>query len=249
MEIICPNCGAIGQFAGKYCESCGYLIPAEGTAGTPDAQVGSLPKGNPALGTGSTGTGNAGIGTSGASAVAIGNSTDPMAAVAHDRGAGPASTSAVGAQFGVVRDGQARLDEGFTIGRVGEFLVGRMDQETGHQVDVDLRQWVQPLDVGGQKQYLVHRNQCYVGLASDLSVFLRPCPGAEADTLVKAPGDSTFTSVQNLGEKRPPRPDGSFELQMHDQIFMGDPDAVMYFLSGDPTALGSYVVVELINKS
>ncbi len=32
MEIACPNCGSPGQFAGKYCESCGYLIPAD--AGT-----------------------------------------------------------------------------------------------------------------------------------------------------------------------------------------------------------------------
>jgi hypothetical protein len=124
-----------------------------------------------------------------------------------------------------------------------------MDQETGHQVDVDLRQWVQPLYVSGGKQYLVHRKQCFIELSADGQVSIKPCPGAEADTLLKSPGETTFTSLQNLGDRRPPQPDGSFPLQLHDQIYMGDPDAVMYFLSGDPTAQNNYVVIELINKS
>ena len=87
------------------------------------------------------------------------------------------------------------------------------------------------------------------GLTADELVTIRSYPGYEADTLVKAPGENTFTSLQNLGTKRPARPDGSFELQLNDQIYMGDPDGVMYYLSGDPTAQGSYLVLELINKS
>jgi hypothetical protein len=164
-------------------------------------------------------------------------------------GSGIGGPQVVGAQFVVVRDGRPSLDEGFTITRVGEFLVGRMDQESGTQVDVDVRQWVQPFDIQGQKQYLVHRKQCYIGLTPADEVTIRSYPGYEADTLVKAPGENTFTSLQNLGTKRPARPDGSFELQLNDQIYMGDPDAVMYYLSGDPTAQGNYLVLELINKS
>jgi hypothetical protein len=155
----------------------------------------------------------------------------------------------VGAQFVVVRDGRPSLDEGFTLTRVGEFLLGRIDPESGTQVDIDVRQWVQPFDVQGQKQYLIHRKQCYIGVTADDLVTIRSYPGYEADTLVKAPGENTFTSLQNLGTKRPARPDGSFELQLNDQLYMGDPDAVMYYLSGDPTAQGSYLVLELINKS
>ena len=219
MEIACPNCASPGQFAGKYCESCGYLIPADaGTAtATPTPQTAP-----PGITTG-----------------AVSQASSPP----------DGSSPTVGAQFAVVQDDQPNLNEGFTVSRVGEFLVGRMDQETGHQVDVDLRQWVQPVDVGGQKQYLIHRKQCYIGVADGGVVTLRSAPGYEADTLVKAPGEGTFTSLQNLGEKRPPRPDGSFELALHDQIFMGDPEAVMYYLSGDPTAQGNYLVLELINKS
>lgn len=230
MEIACPNCGSPGQFAGKYCESCGYLIPADAGTGGPSV---------PSTGGGSSpGAAPAGVGA-GQSPVTITGGT------AQASGSSPV----VGAQFAVVRDGAASLNEGFAITKTGEFLVGRMDQETGHQVDVDLRQWVQPVDVGGQKQYLVHRKQCYLGVADGGTVIIRSCPGGEADTLVKGAGESTFTSLQNLGEKRQARQDGSYELELHDQIFMGDPEAVMYFLSGDPTAQGNYIVLELINKS
>jgi hypothetical protein len=187
------------------------------------------------------------------SGVASGVAGQPVAAAstgaagAGDSGVG--GPDVVGAQFVVVRDGHPSLGEGFTITRIGEFLVGRMDPESGTQVDVDVRQWVQPFDVQGQKQYLIHRKQCYIGLTADDVVTIRAFPGYEADTLVKAPGENTFTSLQNLGTKRTVRPDGSFELQLNDQLYMGDPDAVMYYLSGDPTAQGSYLVLELINKS
>ncbi len=227
MEIACPNCGSPGQFAGKYCESCGYLIPADAGTSSPTPGLDAASP-TPAAQPGITTTGS-------------------MSQQAAQPDGGASST--VGAQFAVVRDGQPNLNEGFTISRVGEFLVGRMDQETGHQVDVDLRQWVQPVEVSGQKQYLIHRKQCYLGVADGGVVTLRSAPGYEADTLGLAPGVSSVSSLQILGEKRPPRPDGSFELELHDQLFMGDPEAVMYYLSGDPTAQGNYLVLELINKS
>lgn len=236
MEVICPNCGATGQEAGKFCENCGFSIPAD---------AGASPQGqSPAVVDSTVADSTQPDPSSGASGVA----GQPMPGVSPGV-AGAGATQVVGAQFVVVRDGRPSLNEGFTITRVGEFLVGRMDQESGTQVDVDVRQWVEPFDVQGQKQYLIHRKQCYLGLTADELVTIRSYPGYEADTLVKAPGENTFTSLQNLGAKRPARPDGSFELQLNDQIYMGDPDGVMYYLSGDPTAQGSYLVLELINKS
>ncbi len=234
MEVICPNCGATGQEAGKYCENCGFSIPADASVSSQGQQpVADSTRPDPSNAVGAA----AGQGLSGSSPGVAGT------------GAGGAGGQVVGAQFAVVRDGRPSLNEGFTITRVGEFLVGRLDQESGTQVDIDVRQWVQPFDVQGQKQYLIHRKQCYLGLTADEVVTIRSYPGYEADTLVKAPGENTFTSLQNLGTKRPARPDGSFELQLNDQIYMGDPDGVMYYLSGDPTAQGSYLVLELINKS
>ena len=233
MEVVCPNCGAAGQLAGKYCDDCGFAIPADATQVTPTAQAdpdNTTPVDPPD---------------------STAQVADPQVNAQGGVTSGVDSnvSQIVGAQFAVVRDGQASLNEGFTISRAGEFLVGRMDQETGHQVDIDLRQWTQPLESGGQKQYLVHRKQCYIGVAPGGVVTLRAHPGYEADTLVKAPGESTFTSLKNLGDLRPAQPDGSFKLQLHDQIFIGDPDAVMFYLSGDPTAKDNYVVLELINKS
>ena len=239
MEVACPNCGTAGQVAGKFCESCGYAIPAD--AGQPDSAGQSAPAGQASPDVAAPVASGQGPDQAAQSGVTI---TGP---VPQPGGAGLAQ--GVGAQFAVVRDGAANLNEGFTINRAGEFLVGRMDQETGHQVDIDTRQWVEPIEVGGQKQYLVHRKQCYIVLAADGVVSLRSCPGAEADTLVRGPGETTFTSLQNLGTMRTARPDGSFELQLHEQIFMGDPEAVMYYVSGDPTAQSNYLVVELINKS
>jgi hypothetical protein len=236
MEVVCPNCGSGGQFAGKYCENCGYLIPADAASVVPAADPA------PAV---TTPVDPLVVPAASASQPV------PASATAAQPGAQQrvGSTSTIGAQFAIVRDGQASLNEGFTITRESEFLVGRMDPETGHQVDVDLRQWVQPIEVGGQKQYLIHRKQCYIGLAAGGVATIRSCSGSEGDTLVRAAGETTFTSLQNLGEKRPQRSDGSFELQLGDQIYMGDPDAVMYYVSGDPTAQGNYIVVELINKS
>ncbi len=236
MEVICPNCGATGQEAGKFCENCGFSIPA-GAGASPQGQQ------PPAADSTQPDPGGA---AGGVATQAVPGVSSGVAAAGTSGVAGP---NVVGAQFAVVRDGRANLDEGFTITRVGEFLVGRMDPESGTQVDIDVRQWVQPFEVQGQKQYLIHRKQCYIGLTADEIVTLRSWPGYEADTLVKAPGENTFTSLQNLGTKRPARPDGSFELQLNDQIYMGDPDAVMYYLTGDPTAHRSYLVLELINKS
>ncbi|MDQ5825530.1 MAG: hypothetical protein M3441_15155 [Chloroflexota bacterium] len=243
MEVICPNCGATGQEAGKFCENCGFAIPAD---------AGASPQGQQPSVADSTQS-DPSSAASGAPVQAMAGDPPGVAvaspAVPSTGNPGVGGPNVVGAQFVVVRDGRPSLDEGFTITRVGEFLVGRMDPESGTQVDIDVRQWVQPFDVQGQKQYLIHRKQCYIGLTADDLVTIRSYPGYEADTLVKAPGENTFTSLQNLGTKRTARPDGSFELQLNDQIYMGDPDAVMYYLTGDPTAQRSYLVLELINKS
>jgi hypothetical protein len=154
-----------------------------------------------------------------------------------------------GAQFAVVKGGQANPAEGFTINTPGDFLVGRVDAETGNQVDIDLRQWVQPLEIQGVKQYLVHRKQCFVGLTPEGLVTIRGIPGAEHDTMVKPAAQTVFTPLQDFATLRPARPDLSFELQPGDRIYMGDPDALQYFLTGDPTAEGSYVVFELLKAT
>src|SRR5689334_16187228 len=137
MQVVCPSCGTPGQEAGKYCENCGYLIPESAGQAAPDAQA--APDSVPAV-TASAGAGAAQAATPG---VTVTGPTSPPGVVP---GSDTASAQVIGAQFAVVRDGQANLNEGFTITRPGEFLVGRMDQESGHQVDVDLRQWVQPID-------------------------------------------------------------------------------------------------------
>jgi hypothetical protein len=220
MLTTCPNCGAANQEVGKYCENCGRMLDPN-----------SLP-----LSQGQTQPPTAG----GAQPAGVGQTPGVGA---------PGAAGVVGAQFAVVRDGRADPSDGFTITRRGEFLVGRPDTETGVQVDVDVRQWVQPYDVAGQKQYLVHRRQCYIGVADDGTVTIRPAPGADVDTLVKPAGQSMFTALANFGTVRSPRPDGSFPLEIGDQIYMGDPEAVQYFQSGDPTAKDNYLVLELINKS
>src|SRR5262249_47656575 len=116
--------------------------------------------------------------------------------------------------------------------------------------DIDLRQWVQPLDIHGQMQYLVHRKQCYLGLAADGAVTIRPCPGADLDTLVKIAGASAFTPLATFGSVRNQRPglDELYELEPGDQVFMGDPETVPLFQKGDPTARGSYLVIELLPR-
>jgi hypothetical protein len=127
-------------------------------------------------------------------------------------------------------------------------MLGRTDMDSGSQVDVDLREWVKPLDLHGQMQYLVHRKQCYLGLADDGAVTIRPCPGAEYDTLVKVANSPNFTPLQTFGSVRNARPDGSFELEPGDQVFMGDPEAVPLFQKGDPTARENYFVIELLPR-
>src|SRR4051794_37491857 len=99
-----------------------------------------------------------------------------VAPVAHAAAAAAAPPWNPSLRFALVLDGAPRADEGFTVNSVGEFLLGRLDQDTGNAVDVDLRRWVQPLDIDGQKQYLVHRRQCYIGLAADGAATIRACP-------------------------------------------------------------------------
>lgn len=161
---------------------------------------------------------------------------------------GSAAAAPGSAQFAVVQNGVANPAEGFTITRPGEYLAGRTDSESGSQADIDLRQWVQPYDIHGTKQYLVHRKQCYLGIGADGAVTIRSCPGAELDTLVKIAGGSAFTPLQTFGTVRNPRPDDSYELEPGDQVFMGDPEIVPFFQKGDPTASGSYLVIELLPR-
>ena len=139
--------------------------------------------------------------------------------------------------------------EGFTVTRAGEYLSGRTDVESGSQADIDVRQWVQPMDIHGQKQYLIHRKQCYIALKDDGTVTLRPCPGAELDTLVKPAGSTTFTALHILGTVRNANSDSSYNLEPGDQIFMGDPDALPFYQQNAPTASGSYLVLELLPRA
>jgi hypothetical protein len=228
MTVVCPSCGAAGQEVGKYCENCGFFIASA------DMQS-SAPMPAPA------GTGTAPA-DPGAAAFSI---PAPASGIIS---AGPSPAPMGSAQFAVVRLGVANPAEGFTITRAGEYMMGRSDMESGSQADIDLREWVQPMDLHGQMQYLVHRKQCYLGLAADGAVTIRQCPGAELDTLVKIAGGSAFIPLQTFGTVRNPRPDGSYELEPGDQVYMGDPEAVPLFQKGDPTARGSYLVIELFPR-
>jgi hypothetical protein len=163
-------------------------------------------------------------------------------------GSGTAAAAPGSAQFAVVRGGRADPAEGFTITRMGEYLVGRSDMDSGSMADIDLRQWVQPMDIHGQKQYLVHRKQCYIGIGSDGAVTIRECPGAELDTLIKPATGNNFIPLQTFGSLRDQRPDSSYPLEPGDRIFMGDPDALPFFQNNDPTAAGSYLVLELLPR-
>jgi hypothetical protein len=174
---------------------------------------------------------------------------DPNAATSDDPAAQADAAPVVSAKFAAVKDGQPDAQDGFTITREGEFLVGRLDTESATRPDVDLRRWVQPLEIGGKQQYLVHRKQCYLGLVADGTATIRPAPGSEIDTLVKATGQPDFAPLGNFAAVRPALPNGAYPLQPGDRIFMGDPECLGYFQTGDPTAKGSYVVFELLGKA
>src|SRR5262249_10574368 len=126
--IICPDCGATGQEVGKYCENCGRFL-TEADAQAP---------------------------MSGATGATQGAAPTPPPWDPATAGQATAAGPAAGAHFAVVRNGKADPAEGFTITHAGEFLVGRPNADMGTGVDVDLRQWVQPMIFDGQKQYLVH---------------------------------------------------------------------------------------------
>jgi hypothetical protein len=138
---------------------------------------------------------------------------------------------------------------GFTIRQKGEFLLGRPDNETGTKPDIDLRQWVKPLDVGGQQQYLVSRRQCYLGITEDGTPTIRAREGTELSTLVRPAGQDTYIPMQQIATVRSAlaEPAGAYPLEKGDRIFMGDPDALPHFLSGDATGRGSYLVLELVS--
>jgi len=221
MFVVCPDCGADQQEVGKYCENCGRLItPADAQGSGAAAPAGAAPWSAPP--------------------------PTPAGVTPWNTPTTPPATSAGGARFAVVRNGQPNPAEGFTITHAGEYLVGRPNQEAGTGVDIDLRQWVQPLDLNGQKQFLVHRSQCFLGLAQDGTVTIRACAGAETDTLVKPAGGPSFVPLQQFATIRPVRVDSTYPLLPGDLIYMGDPTAIQYFQTGDPTAQGTYLVLELL---
>jgi len=213
---------------GKFCENCGFFIASADAVPPPPLDTPT----NRDPGSGTT-------------------TSSPTPVINTGVGAPPdTGVAAAGtAQFAVVRDGAANPAEGFTITRIGEYLVGRTDLETGSQADIDLRQWVQPMEIHGQRQYIVHRRQCYLALTAEGDVTIRMAPGAEIDTLVKPAGSGTFTPLQTFGTVRNARPDTSYELEPGDQIFMGDPEALPLYQSGSPTAAGSYLVIELLPRT
>ena len=174
--ITCPSCGTPGQEVGKFCENCGFFIASADATPPPNTTNGPTTR-DPATGT---------------------TTADPTQVVNTGVGAAPGT-----AQFAVVRDGVANPTEGFTITRIGEYLVGRTDLETGSQADIDLRQWVQPMEIQGQRQYIVHRRQCYVTLTAEGDVTIRSAPGAEIDTLLKPAGSKTFTAIQTFTSADP----------------------------------------------
>lgn len=234
MTVNCPNCNAPGQEIGKFCENCGYFINEADAKAAMAAQAQAAdPNAAPA----SPAT----------------PSADPAPVITPVTGIVPPPTSGLApagsAQFAVVASGTADPAKGFTITRAGEYLVGRSDTESNSQADIDVRQWVQPMDIHGTKQYLVHRKQCYLSLTPEGAVTIRSCPGAELDTMIRAIGTTTFSPIANFGTVRPARPDTSFELEPGDQIFMGDPDALPYYQHNASTAAGSYLVLELLPRA
>ncbi len=220
MFVVCPDCGADQQEVGKYCENCGRLI----TAADVTAGVSHTPAPAPVP----------------APAPPVSNPWDPPVAVS------PPPQALGRAHFAVVQNGQAIPAEGFTLTAPGEFLVGRPNNETGTGVDIDLRQWVQPLDIAGQKQYLVHRNQCFLGLTPTGEVTIRGCAGVEGDTLVKPAEGATFLPLPQLGTMRPLRPDSTYPLHPGDRVYMGDPDAILANQSSDARAQGTFLILELL---
>ena len=230
MTVTCPNCGATDQEVGKFCENCGFFIDSA------DAKAPVMPTPDPAAAAPS------------AQASAAPPVITPTSGVVPPQAGGTAAPAG-SAQFCLVLKGNVDPTEGFTITRAGEYLIGRTDVDSGSQADIDVRQWVQPMDIHGQKQYLVHRKQCYIALKDDGTVTIRSCPGAELDTLVKPADSTTFTALQILGTVRNANPDSSYDLEPGDRIYMGDPDALPFFQHNDPTAAGSYLVLELLPRT
>lgn len=162
----------------------------------------------------------------------------------------PAVTQGL-ARFGLVgEDGTADEARGFSLSGPAEVLVGRPDPAPGAEpVGIDLRSWVQPYEVEGQKMYLVHRKQCYLVVRDDGSVAIRPCAGAEGDTFVKPAAGGGFTPLSGLAALRSAGQDGAFPLSPGDRVYMGDPTALTYYQRGEPTARGSYVLFELLGSA
>jgi hypothetical protein len=238
MLVVCPDCGATGQEAGKYCENCGRLL--DNVPPTPDAggaQPASLDGAAPVAPAPPDITGTS------APTPAAGAGTQAPGASAPFTAA-----PTLKAQFAVVRGDQANPDDGFTITRPGEFLVGRLDTETGSPVDIDLRQWVKPMEVNGRQQYLIHRHQCYLGLTAEGVAIIRAIPGAELDTLVRPAGGTDYVPLQQFATVRAALPGSDsmpgYPLQPGDRLYMGDPEALHEL--NNPKAQDTYLIVELL---
>jgi hypothetical protein len=236
MTITCPNCGTPDQEVGKFCENCGFFIDSA------DAKAPAAP---PAADPNATTTADP---SPAATPPVTPPIITPTSGIVPPQASGTAPPQG-SAQFCLVLNGKVDPAEGFTITRAGEYLIGRTDVDSGSQADIDVRQWVQPMDIHGQKQYLIHRKQCYVALKDDGTVTIRSCPGAELDTLVKPKDSPTFTALQILGTVRNANPDSSFNIDPGDQVFMGDPDALPFYQAHAPTAAGSYLVLELLPRA
>lgn len=165
----------------------------------------------------------------------------------------PATSGGNTVRFGLVTvDGVVDAGAGFSLTGPSEVLVGRPDPSGSAQpVGVDLRRWAQPYEVDGQKMYLVHRKQCYVVVRDGGSAAIRAYPGAEGDTFVRpaGAGDDAYAPLSALSSVRPPLSDGSFLLEPADRVYMGDPTALEYYRSGNPTARGSYVIFEYMGAT
>ncbi|MEO5951631.1 MAG: hypothetical protein ABIQ44_04100 [Chloroflexia bacterium] len=239
MTVNCPSCNAPAQEIGKFCENCGFFI---NEADAKDAMAAQTQAADPTVAPPASPT-----------ATPPPSTADPAPVIMPVTGVIPPPTSGIAptgsAQFAVVISRTVDASKGFTITRAGEYLVGRSDTESNSQADIDVRQWVQPMDIHGTKQYLVHRKQCYLALTPEGAVTIRSCPGAELDTMIKAIGTTSFSPIANFATVRPARPDTSFELEPGDQIFMGDPDALPYYQHNAPTAAGSYLVLELLPRA
>ena len=223
MFVVCPDCGADQQEVGKYCENCGRLITAADVAAgrQPPAPPPPPPASNP---------------------------WDPP--VAAPPPAAPPSAGPWAPTSPWCSNGQAIPAEGFTLTQPGEFLVGRPNNETGTGVDIDLRQWVQPLDI--------RRPEAIPGASQPVLPRPDPRPARSRSGAARASKATRWSSPSkarpscpcpNWARCAPSRPDSTYPLHPGDRVYMGDPDAILANQSGDPRAAGTFLILELLRDA